>query len=81
MWYVERDSDNNIVGVNRHPAIGPGDVVITDPHPLEEDDPEIVAFLTRDENAAQPDAALTPDEKLKAFFASNPDVRAYVFGA
>lgn len=24
---------------------------------------------------------LTPDEKLKAFFASNPDVRAYIFGA
>lgn len=26
-------------------------------------------------------APLTPDEKLKAFFASNPDVGAYVFGA
>lgn len=49
-----------------------------------EQEAEILAFWAANTAAqeAQPEPEpLSPDEKLKAFLAANPDVRAYVFGA
>lgn len=47
-----------------------------------EEEAEVLAMwaanaAAQEAQASEP-AVLTPDEKLKAFFASNPDVRAYV---
>lgn len=64
MYYVERNNEGAIVALYANPQEGR-----TDPEPLSDTDPEVVAFL----NPPEPES-LDPVEKLAAFLRENPDV-------
>lgn len=52
MIYVQRDGNGAIKGVYANPQPQPDGTCLTDPHPLDENDPEVRAFLAPKQSKA-----------------------------